>query len=152
MRGLRLGLGLKRPGGAADPYGPELITNGTFDSATTGWTVIASGSNSIVAGKMRCTSAGSDNGALQANIAVELGATYRLQATMTPSETDRARISTANASTAQYFYAVVGASLDTTFVAGSTAINIALEAANSSAWASAGQYADFDNVSLRKVL
>lgn len=132
-------------------YGPELVTNGTFDNGVTGWTNLGSGALSVVAGKLRITSAGSNNGTKQAVFGMEAGATYRLQATMQPSESNRARGALYNNGGWSYFYfETVGGAVDFEFVASGTAIEVGFEAASSSAWASNGQYADFDNVSVRK--
>ena len=145
-------------GGAASPppppasYGPELVLNGTFDSGTSNWTNSGTGSLSVVAGKMRVTSAGADNGAGQTIFGMEAGATYRFAATMAPSESDRARIALAVATNQSFYFAVVGGSVDIEFVSAGSGIDIYLQAANASAWASSGAFAEFDNVSLKKRL
>ena len=134
-------------------YGAELVNNGTFDSGTGGGTNLGSGSLSSVAGKLRISSVGADNGAKQAIFALEAGATYRLMATMQPSESNRARGALYNNNGWTYYYfETVGGSVDFEFVASGAAIEIGFEAASSTAWASNGQYAEFDDVSVRKRL
>lgn len=138
-------------GGGGASYGPELVTNGTFDSDTAGWTVVG-GTLSSVAGKLRVTSGGSDNGATQDVFGLEIGATYRLRATMIPHEGNRARFIYYNGGYSYFYYETTGGSIDLEFVAGGAGINIGVQAASSTAWASSGEYAEFDNISLQKVL
>ena len=83
---------------------------------------------------------------------LEAGATYNFRATMVPHEGDRARISLGVATSQSIFFAVVGSVVNIQFVATATGLVVALQAANSSAWASTGEYAEFDDVSLRKIL
>jgi hypothetical protein len=157
MGGMGMGIRLSmnsgfsgEPGTIGSSYGPELVTNGTFDTDVTGWSTTSGGS--WVAGKLRVTSPGSTNGSKQTILTLESGATYNFRATQTPHEGDRARIQLGVATTQTLYYAVVGGTIDITFVAASTGIDITAEAANSAAWASAAEYAEFDNISLRKVL
>jgi len=64
-----------------DVTGSELVTNGTFDTNTTGWTagVYAGGSAasiSIVSGKLRITSSGATYGSANQTITTVVGKTY----------------------------------------------------------------------------
>lgn len=143
-------------GGASGPpppppnYGPELVTNGTFDTNTSAWG--SSGTIAAVAGKLRVSSTGSSNGAKQTIFGLEIGASYRFTAAMFPSETDRARIGLSYGSSQVFYFAVVGSAVDFTFVAPGTGIDIVVEAASATNWASNGQYADFDDISLKKIV
>lgn len=150
---MKLGLGLSLSGGASGPaYGPELVSNGTFDTNTTGWTPGAGATLSVSGGQLRVLSSGSNATAAQTVNGLEVGQTYRILATMTPGQTDRATVSFDFGFVQSYYFAVVGSQVDVELVAADTGTVVTLWAASASDWASAGQDALFDNISIRKVL
>lgn len=140
-------------GSVAPLLGPEIVLNGDGSNGTTDWTA-SGGSVSNVGGKIRVTSTGSAGAGIQAqNGVLTVGKNYRFAAKMTPHETDRARVRFfTSLSTFPVYYAdTVGGVVDFTFAADAANIQINLEAASVSNFASNGEYADFDNVSLREV-
>lgn len=66
-------------GSSAFKYGPELVTNGTFDSNTTGWTA-GSSTLSVVGGRLRITNT-ANNGYADASFPTVIGVAYRFKAT-----------------------------------------------------------------------
>jgi len=58
--------------------GPELVTNGTFDTATTGWASIAASSLSSVDGRLRVTYGGVNPGARLSAWAGVVGKSYKV--------------------------------------------------------------------------
>lgn len=68
---LTMGLGLGQ-----DRFGPELFTNGTFDSNTTGWTATNSSSLASVAGELVITNAGEAVGGASQGITTVIGIYY----------------------------------------------------------------------------
>ncbi|MEO6579712.1 MAG: hypothetical protein ABIN83_00990 [Sphingomicrobium sp.] len=132
-------------------YGPELVVNGTFASDIAGWDA-GGGPISWVAGKLRRPSPGDGNYAQQLIAGLTPGALYNFRGNMAPSELDRARIRLLVGASEILCYADVGGSVDISFTPSGSGVYIVLEAASLSAWASAGEYADFDNLSLRERL
>lgn len=150
---LSFGLSLTAGGPSGPSYGPELVSNGDFPTATTGWVATGDAVLSVAAGQLRVTTpGGGPNGGQQDVFGLEIGETYRFQATMVPHEGDRARIILTSATTQNLYFAVVGGAVDIEFVAATTGLAVVLSAASAGAWASAGEYASFDNISLKKVL
>ena len=64
--------------------GVELVTNGTFDTNTTGWTMNGGGSTAIVSGQVQITNNGTTNCSLDQSITTVVGKTYEVSATITP--------------------------------------------------------------------
>lgn len=60
-------------------YGPELVTNGTFDTNLTGWSQAGGGSATAVGGNLRITATGAARNVSQ-EITVEAGKTYDFEA------------------------------------------------------------------------
>lgn len=56
--------------------GANLVTNGTFDTSTTGWSVIGGGTLSVETGMLKITNG--NYGGAQQNITVESGSTYSI--------------------------------------------------------------------------
>jgi hypothetical protein len=128
---------------------PNLVTNGTFATTTTGWTLGNSATLSAVSGKLRLTNTAALNGIAYQAITTEVGRTYLAYAEQT-----------AGTNSSWFFYAGTtagGNQLGTnsgplssvtsstfTFVATSTTsyISVLLNATN-------GHYADFDNISVK---
>lgn len=144
-----IGIMRMRNAGAAGPsYGPELVSNGTFDTDTTGWTALGGASLSIVSGQMRAANVGAVQGGFTQEVAVELGATYAYAMTgITGESAGRTRIGTTSGGT-NIVNNTVSGTFTGTFVASGTSVWI------SGAVGSAinGRSATFDNFSLKKVL
>lgn len=141
---MRLPLGLSLTGVPSDPYGPELVTNGTFDTVTTGWT----GQNatlSVVSAQMRVTNTITGSGYGYQAITTEIGATYRFQSSAGAGT--RTRVGTTIAGTQLYSSTASGAH-DTTVVATATTTYISLGVFSGTA----GATGDHDTVSFKKVL
>jgi hypothetical protein len=60
----------------ASVTGTELVTNGTFDSNTTGWTVSSSSTISVVSGALRMNANGNAYGGVRQNLTLEVGKIY----------------------------------------------------------------------------
>ena len=125
-------------------YGPELVTNGTFDTNTTGWTP-TNATLSVVGGKLRVTgTSGSIGGVAEQSFPTVIGKLYEVAATCT------------NGSNNGYY--TVGASspfmIDTSsaakqyFVATETTTKISMRNGGTAA---VGAYAEYDNVTIREV-
>jgi hypothetical protein len=134
-------------------YGPELVTNGTFDSATTGWTASTS-TLSAVGGRMRVQGATGGGG---------LGRADQTISGLTPGDTLRftcagilgtspsvgIRVKQDSTAGANLFSQTNANAVDTTFVvpASGTVVIQCLELNSSTS-----DYGSFDDISLRKVL
>ena len=135
--------------------GAELVTNGGFDSNTTGWNPRAGCTLSVVAGWLRLTYTGS--GAARANfttLTTVVGKTYKIifnvrNTTSTGtaggfvySDAFVTQIATSGSKRADDSYSFV-------FTATSTTSNI--EVGNSASDGGAGAYLEFDNISVREL-
>jgi len=58
------------------PSAPELVTNGTFDSDTTGWTGLSSATLSVSSGSLRVTNVGANYGKAEQSLSVTSGKVY----------------------------------------------------------------------------
>ena len=63
-----------------EPYGPELVTNGTFDTDLSGWTVTNPNCYWVSdnGGSCRCENVAGSVGSMRQRIAYEVGKTYRM--------------------------------------------------------------------------
>jgi hypothetical protein len=135
---------------ALPELGSELISNGDFPTNTTGWTP-ASATLSVVSGKMRVTATGSaDSKAAQTITGLTTGNLYYFSCEVTPQIADKARIR-ANTVNVTYSSGTATQTLTMTFVATATEAVISLEAASAGAWVASGEYATFDNVTVKEV-
>ena len=57
-------------------YGSELVTNGTFDTDTTGWTALSSATLSVASQKLRVTNVGANFGKAEQAITTVVGKVY----------------------------------------------------------------------------
>ena len=65
-------------------YGTELVTNGTFDTDTTGWTAVRSSTLSSPSNNLRVTNAGGVTaGAAEQVVSTEVGKVYQISADFT---------------------------------------------------------------------
>ena len=119
----------------------ELVANGTFDSATTGWTTVGS-TLSVVSGRLRVTNSGAAAGYASQTMAVIPGKSYTL--TWDSFAGTAAFLEILTNSGTIFSTTAVGAGQSKTVVAGTSTLEIRCYADD----AVAGHYADFDNISL----
>lgn len=131
----------------------ELVTNGTFDIDVSGWTA-SIGSIAASAGMLRSTRDASGYRATSDAVPVVPGKTYAVYYDYTAGTTtgDAVRITTSSdgSATGQVFQSAVHAISGTyraTFTATSSVIYFAFLGVNGST----GQYADWDNISIKQV-
>lgn len=137
---------------AAAAQGTELVTNGTFDSATTGWTVtLNSPTLSVVSGKLRMTSTAAGSDRTSQPITTVVGKTYRYSANISAAGSS-ANISVSNAAGlgSALVSSTAGASSRTDtvyFTATATTTYVGFVGAPSGS----GQSIDFDNATVKEV-
>lgn len=125
----------------------ELITNGTFDTDTTGWTDSTYADSSIVVGKLRVTNSASGAASAYQAISTTVGQTYRARADLIAGTAPAIALFVGNTPGSGAMVTATGAgSKNVTFTATATTTYISL--ANGSA-TTAGQYNEFDNVSVQ---
>jgi hypothetical protein len=142
--GFGFGFGAAGKAGARNPYGPELVSNGTFDTNTTGWTP-TNATLSVVAGQLRITNTAASSGRAEQAVATEAGATYRWEAT---GNGGTFAIGSTTGTAGLVNSAGLNGSSSGTFVAPGTQVFINPRTAS----VTLGFAKDFDNISLRKVL
>jgi hypothetical protein len=126
--------------------GPELVTNGTFTTDTTGWTA-ATSVLSVVSGKLRVTTSGSWGQALQL-ITTVVGKTYRCSVSGYPGTAAAfARAGITGTDSLYFTNNAVNGSITFIFTATTTATRIAVGCQN----ATDALYAEFDNISVREI-
>ena len=64
--------------------GVELVSNGTFNTDTTGWTMNGGGSATVSSGQVQITNNGTTNDSLNQTVTTVVGKTYEISATITP--------------------------------------------------------------------
>ena len=64
--------------------GVELVSNGTFNTNTTGWTVVGGASATVSSGQVQLTNNGTTNSSLDQTVTTVVGKTYEISATITP--------------------------------------------------------------------
>lgn len=148
MVGLGIGMGVAT-GDYASRYGPELITNGTFDSNVTGWTAQSGANVSWDAGTMLVANTPGDtfSGASQ-TITTEAGETYRIRVTV-DATTGGPGIRVNDGPTAGgglLFELIAVGQYEFTFAAASTQATIYATSSGD------GASVNFDNISVQKQL
>jgi hypothetical protein len=138
-------------GGSAS-YGPERVANGTFAADTASWSPQYGGTLSLSAGQLKITTSAGGGAAQQVVTGLTPGSMYRFTGEMAPHQLDRASIGLGNAATINLHYGTTGSPVDVSFTAASTDLIVTLYAANNGTWADAGDYALFDNLSLKEIL
>lgn len=139
--------------GSSFAYGPELVTNGTFDTLA-GWTASGSATMSLVDGKIRVTAGAVAGGFASLPVPIVQGKSYRFRATMSASNPPYMRVQVAgggwnhaNASGVTHPDGIV----DVIFTAGATfSPDIIVMPSSFGAHGLEGMYADFDNISLQE--
>ena len=132
--------------------GTELIANGTFDTDTNNWQA-GTATLSSVSGKLRVTSTGGDYPMAFQTLTTVVGRRYRLTVDVTVGNTPQGAVVQVNAETGQGFTSSSGlitsnTTYTTDFTANITNVNILLHGHTGT---SAGQYQEFDNVSVREL-
>lgn len=126
-----------------DPFGPELVVNGTFADGTTGWTPFNSAQLSVVSGALRITNGASHGRAYQA-VPTTIGQQYQVSAGIVGGNgAPLVRVGTTQG--ANTYAQFTGTGGTATFVATTATTYITLMLSSDVV----GRYADFDNVSLR---
>jgi len=131
--------------------GPDLITNGTFDTGTTGWTSHNSAVLSVVSGTLRVTNGATGRGGAYQTFSTEIGKRYKVSydsilGTSPDGGFIYAGVSAGNASLGGAFNTVkINGSLY--FTATGTTTYITLLPSTTAN----GFYNDFDNISIRKI-
>lgn len=129
-------------------YGPELITNGTFDVDTSGWSATTPATLAVDSGDMLVTNNIASIGYGFQEVVVEIGATYHFVCSAkNGTHAPRTRVGSAAAG-GQYVLLNAAQEIDTTFVPTEADCHIYLGVASTASGASAR----YDNVSLKKVL
>jgi len=131
-----------------DLVGTELVTNGTFDTDTSGWEILSPATHTVTSGEYVLTTTGSGQGASQ-SFSTVVGETYVVSADVrngTASSTFLVATYSANQFSGSYGYASTSSSttvsLQVTFTADSTTSWVYLRGG------SAGTHI-FDNISVR---
>ena len=132
----------------------ELVTNGTFDTNTTGWSIYIAGTGVSTNSEAVVTSAGAANG-LNQFITTVVGRRYRITVSALAAATNTvarsARIDI-NESAGGLAYVTVNGTRETLtldHVATTTSTRLTLQCASSFAWGLSGEFATFDNVSVK---
>jgi hypothetical protein len=132
-------------------YGAELVTNGTFDTDVSGWTVNADGSISLSSNRLRITNV-TGRGNAYTSFTTEVGKVYSVSldvpASNNPATAFWLLVGTApsNSSNFSIFNQPEG-SHKYVFVASATTTYLTLYVSNSST----ASYTEFDNVSVKEV-
>lgn len=131
-------------------YGPELVTNGSFSSGTTGWTTYNSATVSTVGGAIRVTNGASLWGSASIPFTTIVGRTYSLSQNNWLRTAYKTEISIgttgAGYSVLDVNNPVSGSSY--LFTATSTTSYVTIWAGSNVS----GQYSDFDNISVREFI
>ena len=124
----------------------NLVTNGTFDTDTSGWTSGNSAALSVVSTQLRISNSAASNGFAVQSISTEQGKTYLISATVTAgSNNGRLGAGTAQGTPFNIATSSFGTGLQTlTFTAQGATTYIGLQTEG----ASIGNTTDFDNVSV----
>jgi hypothetical protein len=131
--------------------GPELVTNGTFDTDISGWTTVL-GSASWSAGQISVARGGGGLGRVSAPITCEIGKVYRFTGYQDKGTTGSVTVTLAISSTSTVgaiaiFSSVTAGTFDLVFVATQTTHWVLLQNGSGSD----GDAALFDNISVREI-
>jgi hypothetical protein len=137
--------------------GPELVTNGTFDTDATGWVAGGTASQSVVAGKLRVTAGATAGGYSKTTIPVQPNKTYLLTANMVPGTGGRARIGVWYGGGYQHEQNLDSQAHPSGIIhvlfssVGATSLDVMVWPSTYSAHGASGDYADFDNISVKEL-
>ena len=125
----------------------ELVTNGTFDTDTSGWTAVNGAALSVVSGKLRVANSAVNGHAYQAQTNLVVGKTYTVTATATlVSGSGTYNFNVRTGGTLKSYFGGSGSPSTPfveTFVASSTSLEIQLRGDG------AGDIYDWDNISVK---
>jgi hypothetical protein len=126
--------------------GVELVTNGTFDTDTTGWSTGQSASLSVVSNRLRVTNGTSDYGIAETSITTVVGKVYRVTADFIPGtgtigDLRASSTSLSNNLGTTGLNSTTSKSLTFTATTTTTYINVYGDNVN-------GNYTDWDNISV----
>jgi hypothetical protein len=130
--------------------GPEMVTNGTFVTNTTGWGAANAAVLSVVSGRMRLTGGGGTNGQARQTVTAILpvvGRSYRVSAEIYPG-TSIARTLRVGTSTGGTQYGTLSTTGFIDIVATSTVLMLTCNMADTTV----GNYAEYDNISVKEFL
>jgi len=129
--------------------GGELVSNGTFDTDTTGWTNLAVGTVTVTSGVVRVTRAGNQDPTIYQAFSTVVGETYTVSSqhvSTTAVSTTRILSGTGSGTIlADSGFTSVAGIKSVTFVATTTTTSILLICGTSVD----GQYAEWDNISVK---
>lgn len=152
---MRLALGFKNMRQSRGvSYGPELVTNGTFTTDTTGWAA-TNATLSVVGGEMQVLATAAGAQADQNVSGLTIGATYNLRTKMTPGNASNfAAVLVSGGHANTYYFRTSGQNLDVSFVlAGVAGVNLFMRLLDDiNGFGGVGEASLFDNISLRRVL
>lgn len=136
--------------------GPELVTNGTFDTDAAGWTADASVNQSVVSNRLKLEAiSGIDNFHTEQTISgLVVGKYYALTATVESASGNsavRARVRLPIGLRIQADVAGVPKTQTVYFIATATSVTLQLGVASASSWGAVGDVAYFDNISVREI-
>ena len=134
-------------------YGTELVTNGTFDTDTTGWTSIRSSLLSVESGRLRITNDGNGNGGAVASVPTTVDNVYQVEVTGYHGTAGGAKFRLGTTSAGVDITADItqtdGETTRFIFVAPSSTAYITLYASSGT---TTGVYSEYDNISVKEVL
>jgi hypothetical protein len=129
--------------GGGDPFGPELVVNGTFDSGTTGWTAANSATLTVTGGVLRVVN-GTIYGRAYQSVPTVAGQQYQVSIGIVGGDAGRiARVGTTQGAATYANFVSTGGTATFTATSATTFITLMVDSE------SAGKYAEFDNVSLK---
>jgi hypothetical protein len=130
-----------------ETYGPELVTNGTFDADTSGWTAVDSAVLSVSSNALRVTTPAGGAASATQTITTVVGSLYEFRFTIV-SRTAGRWIVEAAPGYDSFQQTAIGEQV-VYFVASSTTTTIKLDIGPFSR--DAGEYVEFDNISVREL-
>jgi hypothetical protein len=132
-------------------YGPELVTNGTFDSDTSGWSSSGTATLSALSGELLVTNNGVTYGYARQDITTVIGETYEVTATVRRGTASQAYVQVGPVTSGSLLnlttFSTTDVVLTGVFTATATTTNINTLNGNTN-----NGTAYFNNISVRKVL
>jgi hypothetical protein len=134
-------------GGSFTGTGPELVSNGTFDTDTTGWASSQSATLSVVSGRIRITKNGSNNGGATQTITLVAGKNYLIKASLFLGTHNRGSFSVSNVTPA-ISTDTIDSNANYQFIVQATAASAVVTIRNGGSAQVDGTYVEYDNVSV----
>ena len=135
-------------------YGDELVTNGTFDTDTSGWSANGSPLVSVVAGQARVQENGGSNPSIYQAFSTTIGSVYKVETFMDNASSAAVRVNAVDSASAfgtnWRILSSVRGSLQTNYIvatATTTYIHLLISAASG-----LGLVGFFDNISVKEVI